>query len=73
VSHDEPTPVFREIQFEKAEEFLNYLRLSNPGWGDERTMLKSPFIFRGQWDSSWELSPPAWRHDGQKKLVDYDV
>jgi len=31
-------------------------------------MLKSPFIFRGHSDSTWELRPPAWRQDGQKTL-----
>ncbi len=58
--------IFEEIYNDKngvpftAETFLNQLRLSNPDWweGEE---TKSNWVFRGQWDSKWEIVPSAWR------------
>lgn len=50
--------------FDVAGEFLDFLRLSNPIWGEQHASPKSKFLFRGHWDANWELRPPAWRVDG---------
>jgi hypothetical protein len=55
--------------FSEADEFLAFLQLSNPIWGKSDIAPKSEFLFRGHWDSEWELTPPAWRADGQRTLA----
>ncbi len=53
------------IEYEKAEQFLDYLNLAHPQWGDKH---QCSWIFRGQKDAEWKLQPRAWRRDGQKIL-----
>lgn len=48
-----------------AESFLNALRASNPFWWNKNETT-SEWIYRGQWDSKWELLPAAWREDNSK-------
>ena len=47
-------------QFDSALEFIRRLRRSNPDWLPASSW-KSPWIFRGQSNSEWDLTPSAWR------------
>jgi hypothetical protein len=49
------------IEFDKAIEFLNYLRLSNSHWLHD-IAWDSNWIFRGQSDSAWNLAPSSFRN-----------
>lgn len=48
-----------------ANSFLNRLRSSNPFWWNDRETV-SEWVFRGQWDSEWTLTPTAWRDNNPK-------
>ena len=48
-----------------ASTFLNRLRASNPNWWNDRETI-SEWVFRGQWDSEWTLTPTAWRENNPK-------
>ena len=50
----------KTIELNKASEFLDYLRLSNPRWG-ENLQQNSDWIFRGQRSQNWKIVPVAWR------------
>ncbi|HUO08087.1 MAG TPA: FRG domain-containing protein [Phycisphaerae bacterium] len=57
----------RQENCKSASEFIAKLdRLNSVGEAPE---FRSPWVFRGHWDSSWELLPSAWRPDGQNKLL----
>ncbi|QQS51104.1 MAG: hypothetical protein IPM71_16350 [Bacteroidota bacterium] len=43
-----------------AREYLNFIRKSNDFWWNEN-YEKCEWIFRGQWNSNWNLKPSAWR------------
>src|SRR5882672_8210947 len=60
--------VVETVGCHSAEEFLNYLWPVHPRWSDYEDKSKNPWVYRGHWDSEWELKPPAWRSDGRKKL-----
>jgi len=62
----DPKPGIQELNFSTAEDFLN--RLSEFHSEIEPPNYRSPWVFRGHNDASWELKPAAWRSDGQKKL-----
>lgn len=51
------------INFETAQSFLAYLRLSNEHWGinDGRNSWHRDWLFRGQGDSNWQLKPKSLR------------
>lgn len=53
------------IDFSSATEFLNYLRPTNPDWGEH---LDSPWVFRGHANADWTLTPSTWRPLGKDKL-----
>lgn len=48
------------IRFDSAAEFLAALRRSNPRWLRPKASLV-PWLFRGQSNSEWALTPSAWR------------
>lgn len=48
------------IRFDSAAEFLAALRRSNPRWLRPKASLV-PWVFRGQSNADWALSPSAWR------------
>lgn len=48
--------------FSNAEEFLAFLRPTNPFWGKD---IDIHWVFRGQWNHEWQLLPKAWRQDGK--------
>lgn len=50
-----------------ASTFLNRLRASNPYWWNDKETV-SEWVFRGQWDSEWSLTPTAWRENNPKIL-----
>ncbi len=52
------------VKFRKADEFIAYLRPTNPHWGDATL----DWYFRGHGDAEWDLLPRAWRADGQRIL-----
>ena len=57
--------------FDKAVDFLDYLRPTNPHWGDD---YECSWIFRGQQNANWKLMPSAWREPGKtilKPLVEF--
>jgi hypothetical protein len=56
-----------EKHFDKAEDFVAYLRPSNPCWTPSRG-TQCQWLFRGQADVDWALTPKAWRADGQRIL-----
>lgn len=47
-----------EIAFQNAHDFLRYLQLSAPHWGDGPA---GTWVFRGQGNADWPLLPSAWR------------
>lgn len=47
------------LNFATAEEFLSALRPSHSRWLGQN--WNSPWIFRGQGDTTWGLTPSAWR------------
>ncbi|QDU46850.1 FRG domain protein [Symmachiella dynata] len=51
---------YETITFNTAREFLDALRRSNPRWLSDNASL-TPWVFRGQGDSTWGLTPSAWR------------
>ncbi|MDW2797208.1 FRG domain-containing protein [Clostridium boliviensis] len=53
------------IEFEKAIDFINYLRPTNLHWGSD---IDLEWFFRGQPDYSWNLIPRAWRKQGIEVL-----
>ena len=58
--YNEQSEIIDECGFEKAEDFLDYLRPSREHWrasGD----LACRWIFRGHADAEWDLLPSAWR------------
>lgn len=55
------------IEFKKATEFVDYLRLSQPHW-HFRDMESSPWIFRGHASPDWDLHPSAWRLASDQRL-----
>src|SRR5205807_6077991 len=72
------------VDFDAATEFLDYIRPSRDHW---RVGVKGKlrWIFRGQRDHTWGLTPSAWRKDektrreiellsmiGEDRLVDFD-
>ena len=58
--------IFKEIYNDKngipftAQTFLEQLRPSNSYWW-KRDEKRSDWVFRGQWNSEWEIIPSAWR------------
>lgn len=52
----------KEIACETAHEFVDYLRLSKEHWGDLSSSY-SPWLFRGQTDSEWEMIPSLYREN----------
>jgi hypothetical protein len=66
------------IPFDKAEDFLNYLRPGNyrwlwhyPGYGGPDISLPSgttPWSFRGHKEANWKLVPAAWRPNALQKV-----
>ena len=62
-----------EVTIDSAEEFLEYLTLTNSRWKPEHRLwneeYNSPWIFRGHNDASWNLHPHAWRATGLKILA----
>lgn len=63
------------IHLSTANEFLDFLNLSNPRWGEN---VDCHWLFRGHKSSNWSLQPRAWREDGQlilkpirEKLMSY--
>ncbi len=68
-------------EFRTAREFLEALRPSSERWIDAQ-MWSSTWIFRGQRDANWELTPSAWRPEvtghniwplAQFRLTDYAI
>jgi hypothetical protein len=51
-----------------AAEFLDCLQPFRDDWFDPRAPITNLWVYRGHWNSDWELKPPAWREDGQAKL-----
>lgn len=60
-----PSPSLETVELTRAADLLDYLRPSNPAWGPE---WDSGWVFRGQADAGWELSPSLFRPDGRQKL-----
>jgi len=62
-----------EINLDNAEEFIEYLTLTNSRWKPEKPLwneeFNSPWIFRGHRDATWVLQPRVWRADGQKIIA----
>lgn len=54
-----------EIQCNNARDFIDILRPSNKIWSNNSANT-SPWIFRGQQDSQWNLTPAAWRFSRRK-------
>lgn len=72
------------VDFDAAAEFLDYIRPSRNHW-QVGVRGKLRWIFRGQGDHTWGLTPSAWRKDqktrteiellsviGEDRLVDFD-
>lgn len=55
----------REELVESAEELVARLAPHSPEWGPE----PRDWVFRGQRDSTWGLTPSAWREDSVKEFV----
>lgn len=65
-----PLKCVETIRVETPEEFLAFLDIANPRWGDSPEVS---WIFRGQTDSDWFLQPSAWRKQGRfilRPLID---
>jgi len=53
------------IRCETAKQFIEEVsKVSDIGPPD----FRNPLVYRGHWDTDWELKPAAWREDGQAKL-----
>jgi len=50
---------------DNPKDLLNYLDRTDDRWG---TGLKSPWIFRGQGNAAWGLTPKAWRKEAYSLL-----
>ena len=53
-------PFVEEVEISTAPDFISYLRLSTGHW-IEHDGFDSEWIFRGQSDHKWGLTPSAWR------------
>lgn len=60
---------FEEIAASTAIEFLDYLRLTNPIWGDFGVGWRHPWLFRGQGSAAWPLIPSVWRSDENSTIM----
>jgi hypothetical protein len=56
-----------EVRFKKPGELIEFIQLLQTD-GDKPD-FRSGWVYRGHWDSGWELKPAAWRPDGQKKMA----
>lgn len=61
MSNGEQSGCVAVMECGSAREFYDYLLPTNPVWIDG---FERPWLFRGQWDAGWSLSPKAWRTDG---------
>lgn len=50
-----------------ANEFLSFLRISNDFWWDTNNR-RCDWIFRGHWNSKWNLLPSIWRKPNEKLI-----
>jgi hypothetical protein len=57
--------IIKRINTATAEEFLDRVRRSNEAWWVGGHL---PWVFRGQWDASWELLPAAFRRRKENRL-----
>jgi len=51
---------YETISFDCARKFLDAIRRSNARWLRHNASL-TPWVFRGQGNSEWDLTPSAWR------------
>ena len=54
-------------KFTTAKEFLDALNLSSDRWLPN-SHWNSPWVFRGQRDAEWDLTPKAWRYENTSEL-----
>jgi hypothetical protein len=54
------------VTFDKADRFVDYLRPTQSHWGDSDAV---EWLFRGQADASWPLTPRAWRDPAASPLT----
>jgi hypothetical protein len=58
-----------EERFTTARDFIRALMISDEKWLPQDDMIwNSPWIFRGQMQSKWALTPKAWRNDDTPEL-----
>lgn len=60
---------FEEIKASYADEFLDFLRLTNPIWQDVSRGWRHAWLFRGQGSASLPLLPSIWRTDEQSTIA----
>src|SRR5687767_358050 len=65
----ESSEIYSTRSCSTADEFLEFLLPIHDEWADSRVPTENPWIYRGHWDSDWDLKPPAWRPKGQKVLA----
>ncbi len=58
-----------EEKVNTAEEFLEFLRITNPRWISKPTDWEASWIFRGQADADWPLIPSAWRNSNLERFT----
>lgn len=61
------SPAVDRIDFDSANDFLEYLRPTRDHWGDGADIS---WYFRGQADHRWTLTPRAWRPGPLTNLAD---
>ncbi len=54
---------FEHRHFERAEDLLRALRLTNNDWLPDREAMESSWVFRGHQQENWKLLPKAWRQE----------
>jgi hypothetical protein len=60
---------FEEIKASSADEFLDFLRLTNPIWKDVSRGWRHAWLFRGQGSASLPLIPSIWRTDKHSTIT----